>query len=73
MHEGIEPAITGSVGIAEPETVANSFIFSPGLGGTFEVELTAGRTYMLACFIQDRAGGPPHAFGHGMIETFTVS
>jgi hypothetical protein len=32
----------------------------------------SGRTYVLACFVPDRAGGAPHAIGHDMYEAFTV-
>lgn len=49
-----------------------SFVFNPGQGGTFEVELKAKRSYVVACFISDRAGGPPHAIGQKMITSFTV-
>lgn len=51
---------------------ASSGAFNPGQGGTFEVELKAKRSYVVACFISDRAGGPPHAIGHKMITSFTV-
>lgn len=49
-----------------------SAVFNPGQGGTFEVELKAKRSYVVACFISDRAGGPPHAIGQKMITSFTV-
>lgn len=52
--------------------VGESAVFSSGLGGTFEATLEPGNTYAVVCFISDRAGGPPHAFGHDMIEVFTV-
>lgn len=45
-----------------------SAVFGPGLGGTFEADITSGNTYALVCFISDRSGGPPHAFGHEMYE-----
>jgi plastocyanin len=56
----------------EPESVGFTGVYSPRRGGTFEVTLTTGRTYMLACFVSDMSGGPPHAFAHKMIKTFTV-
>ncbi|MDP9023144.1 MAG: hypothetical protein M3N57_10735 [Actinomycetota bacterium] len=59
-------------GVEEPEFLGASSVFSPGLGGTFEVEVTSGRTYAFACFIQDREGGPPHAFAYDMYQAFTV-
>lgn len=40
--------------------------------GTFRADLTAGNTYAVVCFIADRAGGPPHAFAHGMSTVFQV-
>jgi uncharacterized cupredoxin-like copper-binding protein len=58
-----------------PEDVGFSGIFSAGLGATFQLfegEFESGRTYAVACFIQDRAGGPPHAIGAQMYEVFTV-
>jgi hypothetical protein len=56
-----------------PEEIGGSAVFGPGLGGTFEAKFQAGRTYAALCFISDRAGGPPHAFGHQMVKFFTVS
>ena len=49
-------------------------IFSAGLGSTFrlDVEIKSGRTYLFACFVQDRSGGEPHAIGHDMYEAVTV-
>jgi hypothetical protein len=46
--------------------------FAPRLGGTFSVDLKAGQTYLIACFIQDRQGGPPHVVGQGMMTFVTV-
>lgn len=61
----------------DPEQVnfdmGGSGVFGPGLGGTFEAEVTSGNTYAVVCFISDRAGGPPHAIGMEMYEVFTVS
>lgn len=61
-------------GTPEPEDVGFSGIFSSGLGAQFTVPdgFQAGRTYVLACFISDRAGGPPHAIGEKMYKIFTV-
>jgi hypothetical protein len=59
-------------GTPEPDEVGFSYVFGPGNGGTFEVELESGRTYAVVCFIQDRTGGPPHAIAHEMVEFFTV-
>jgi hypothetical protein len=51
--------------------VGGSNVFSPGLAGTFDATLEPG-TYAVLCFIQDRAGGPPHAIAYDMFEVFTV-
>jgi plastocyanin len=59
-------------GVPLPEEVSFSGIFSAGLGTTWDVRLESGRTYLLACFIQDREGGPPHAIKYGMYKAFTV-
>lgn len=53
--------------------LGGSGVFGPGLGGTFEAEVTPGNTYAVVCFISDLAGGPPHAIGMEMYEVFTVS
>jgi hypothetical protein len=55
------------------ENTIDTFVFSPGMGQTFTANLKAGTTYVAACFIQDRAGGPPHAIAHKMYKAFTVS
>jgi plastocyanin len=84
----VEEAFTSSFTSDEPpegapefeeEEFAFSGVFSSGLGSRVELEdgFEAGKTYLLACFVQDRAGGPPHAFpesmgGHGMYEVVTV-
>lgn len=56
-----------------PADVANSPVFSPGLGGTFDVTFTSGRTYAAVCFISDKTGGPPHAFAHQMVKYFSIA
>lgn len=53
--------------------VGGSGVFGPGGSGTFELTLEEGTTYAAVCFIQDRAGGPPHAFAHDMYDAFTVT
>jgi hypothetical protein len=60
-------------GTAVPEDVGGTSVFSPGYGGTAELTLTSGGTYIAVCFIQDRTGGPPHAIGKGMAKVFTVA
>lgn len=59
-------------GVPEPEDAGYTAVFGPDMGGTFDVTLQSGRTYAVACFIQDRDGGPPHAFAHDMFEIFTL-
>ena len=59
-------------GTPQPTPVGDVQFFDPGLGGTFDVTLTTGRTYVVACFVSDRAGGPPHAFAHDMVEPLTL-
>ena len=53
---------TGSVGTA---------VIDPGKALVTTLELKAGK-YAFVCFIQDRAGGPPH-FAKGMLQEVTVS
>ena len=59
-------------GTPQPTPVGDIQFFDPGLGGTFDATLRAGRTYVVACFVSDRAGGPPHAFGHEMVKPLTI-
>lgn len=61
-------------GLEEEELfgLGGSGVFSPGRSGTFTTELEEGSTYVAVCFIQDRAGGPPHAIAHDMWKVFTV-
>lgn len=61
-------------GALSPEDVAFSGVFSSGLGSQFTVPggFKSGRTYVVACFISDRAGGPPHAIANQMYKVFTV-
>jgi hypothetical protein len=55
-----------------PQPTENGFggIFSPGGAQTLVMEIQRGYTYLLACFIQDVSGGPPHAVANNMIKTF---
>ncbi len=60
----------------QSEDFAFSGVASPGLGVQFssaEGAFESGRTYIVACFISDRAGGPPHAIGQKMYKAFTVA
>jgi hypothetical protein len=76
--EAIVPKMLASngpppAGLAVPETIATAEAASPGYGSTLTVTLEKGRTYLLLCFLSDKAGGPPHAIGHRMYKVFTVS
>ena len=59
-------------GLPEPKDFLDTFIFSPGNGQTFEANFKSGYTYLAACFINDLAGGPPHAIAHHMYKAWTV-
>ncbi len=59
-------------GTPEPAEAGYAGIHSPGGGQTIELPLKINHTYLLACFIQDLTGGPPHAIAHKMIKTFVV-
>lgn len=49
-----------------------SGVFGPGGSGTFAAPFEEGTTYVALCFIQDRAGGAPHAVQHEMFEVFQL-
>lgn len=51
---------------------AGSGVFGPGGSGTFVAPFEEGTTYVALCFIQDRAGGAPHATQHQMFEVFQL-
>ena len=62
-------------GLPQSEDVGFSGIYSDGLGGRFQLregEFESGRTYLFSCFIQDRAGGAPHAIAYNMYEAVTI-
>jgi plastocyanin len=61
-------------GTPEPEDVGFSGITSAGKSLQFELAepLEAG-VYSFVCFISDRAGGPPHAIGHQMVNVVEIS
>ncbi|HVL93277.1 MAG TPA: hypothetical protein VM264_08025 [Acidimicrobiales bacterium] len=59
-------------GTPEPTNDFGGTVFDPGRGGTFEGEFQSGRTYAFVCFINDRAGGPPHAFANDMFKAVAV-
>ena len=60
-------------GTPEPEDVADTIPLDRGFGQTVHLDLEANRVYIILCFISDRSGGPPHAFAHRMVDTFTVT
>jgi hypothetical protein len=55
----------------EPKTAGSSAVQIPGTTATFEGDFPAG-TYTVICFLNDRAGGPPHV-NRGMYKSFTVA
>lgn len=60
----------GEPPIIEDETV-ESGILDGGESQAVEFKLRAGK-YAFLCFVPDRKGGPPHAFGEDMISEGTV-
>ena len=70
--EGEPPAAFKDLDPEKIFSVGGSAVFSPGLGGTADAKVESGNTYAVVCFLQDRAGGPPHVFGHGMRSVFKV-
>jgi len=59
-------------GTPEPADVGFSGVFEVGGAALFNVDAKAGRVYAFVCFIQDRAGGPPHA-AKGMSKLVKVA
>ncbi|HEV7536744.1 MAG TPA: hypothetical protein VGP90_13980, partial [Acidimicrobiia bacterium] len=55
-----------------PVDVAFAGPLSAGGQSTFTVELKPNRTYVFACYMADRAGGPRHAGGKGMVAYATT-
>jgi hypothetical protein len=53
------------------ETGVGVAVVGPGNASVSELQLVAGN-YAMVCFINDRAGGPPH-FTMGMLEQVTVA
>lgn len=60
-------------GTPEPNEAGFAGIFSPGNGETIKLDLKQGSTYLFVCFIQDKSGGPPHAFAHNMVTPYRVT
>jgi len=60
--------------VPSPRGVGFSGIFSVGHGSRFQLErpFESGRTYVFACFAQDREGGEPHAIAYDMYEVVTI-
>ena len=55
-----------------PADVAFAGPLSAGGQTTFTVALKPSRTYVFACYMADRAGGPRHAGGKGMVAYVTT-
>ena len=62
--------------VPSPRGIGFSGIFSDGLGSRFQLDqpfqFESGRTYVFACFAQDREGGEPHAIAYDMYEVVTI-
>ena len=55
-----------------PDDVAFAGPLSPGGQSTFPMNLKVHRTYVFACYMTDRTGGPLHATGKGMVAYGTT-
>jgi hypothetical protein len=55
-----------------PPNVAFAGPLSAGGQATFPMNLKVHRTYVFACYMSDRAGGPLHATGKGMVAYGTT-
>lgn len=55
-----------------PEDVAFAGPLSAGGQSTFPINLKVHRTYVFACYMTDRVGGPLHATGKGMVTYGTT-
>jgi len=55
-----------------PEDVAFAGPLSPGAQSTFPMNFKVHRTYVFACYMSDRAGGPLHATGKHMVSYATT-
>ena len=58
--------------VVVPSDVAFAGPLSAGGQTTFTLELKPNRTYVFACYMSDRSGGPLHAHGKGMVAYATV-
>jgi|GEM_PF-1906131 len=58
--------------VVVPDDVAFAGPLSAGGQTTFTMEFKPGRTYVFACYMSDRSGGPLHAGGKGMVAYATV-
>lgn len=58
-------------GFPDPEEVGGAGALDPGGRQITDITLEAGVTYIFACFLSDRKGGPPH-IAKGMVEAFRV-
>ena len=59
-------------GTPEPQEAAFGGVFEVGGGSLVNFDAKRGRTYAFVCFVQDRAGGPPHA-AKGMYKIMRVA
>jgi hypothetical protein len=59
-------------GLPTPDDVAFAGPLSTSGWATFTVGLKPNRTYVFACYMSDRTGGPLHATGKGMVAYATT-
>jgi hypothetical protein len=59
-------------GLPTPAQVAFAGPLSSGSQVTVSLRLKVNRTYVFACYLSDRAGGPLHATGKGMVAYATL-
>ncbi|HVW34200.1 MAG TPA: hypothetical protein VHL53_16815 [Acidimicrobiia bacterium] len=55
-----------------PDDIAFAGPLSAGGAATFTVELKPNRTYVFACYLSDRTGGPVHAIAKNMVAYATT-
>jgi hypothetical protein len=58
--------------VPTPDNVAFAGPLSPAGEVTVSLRLKVNHTYVFACYLSDRAGGPLHATGQGMLAYATV-
>jgi hypothetical protein len=59
-------------GLPIPDDVAFAGPLSPGAQSTFPINWKVHRTYVFACYMSDRSGGPLHSTGKHMVAYATT-